>query len=89
MRTPARWWHDADRRLQVSAVALAVVLLGWPASAAWVWGVKGFDPFEQLMLLLSWGALGYTAGNMLITSKVGESSCPHCPHCNSASSNGG
>lgn len=36
------------------------------------WGVGGFDPFEQLMLFLSWGALGYTSANMILTSKVAD-----------------
>lgn len=66
------WWSRADRKLRLSACALAFVVVAWPATAAWVWVVKGFDPFEQLMLLLSWGALGYTATNMILTAKVSD-----------------
>lgn len=70
------WWRQADRRVRLSVAALLFVVAGWPASAAWVWLAKGFDPFEQLMLFLSWGALGYTAANLILTSKVGENGQP-------------
>lgn len=53
------WWRRADRKLRLSACALAFVIVFCPATAG-VWSEHGFDPFEQLMLLLSWGALGYT-----------------------------
>lgn len=66
------WWDRAERKLRLSACALAFVVLAWPATSAWVWAVKGFDPFEQLMLALSWGALAYTATNMILTTKVAE-----------------
>lgn len=64
------WWARADRKLRLSAGALVFVLVAWPATSAWVWIAKGFDPFEQLMLALSWGALAYTATNMILTAKV-------------------
>ncbi|MBF9135312.1 hypothetical protein I0C86_41415 [Plantactinospora sp. S1510] len=69
---PRRWWRRADTRLRLSAALLGFVVAGWPASAAWVWIAKGFDPFEQLMLFLSWGALGYTSGDMIFTNKAAE-----------------
>ncbi|MBQ1014066.1 hypothetical protein KBX53_24590 [Micromonospora sp. M51] len=70
MRRFSRRWAQADRKLRLSVCALVFVALAWPATSAWVWIVKGFDPFEQLMLALSWGALGYTATNMILTAKV-------------------
>lgn len=72
MPDPRVWWRRADRKLRLSACALVFVIIFWPVTSAWVWAAHGFDPFEQLMLLLSWGALAYTATNMILTAKVSE-----------------
>jgi hypothetical protein len=45
-------------------------LVGWPLSHIWVLMVNGFNPFEQLVLALSWWAITTTAWDVLSTSDV-------------------
>lgn len=56
----------------------------WPPSALWCWWYRGhFDPFEQLMLVFSIGALAYTGYVGINAAEARDSTggCDHCDHC--------
>ncbi|GAA3751046.1 hypothetical protein [Micromonospora maritima] len=60
-------------RTRIAWCLLVGSIAGWPASAWWVWWYRsGFDPFEQLMLFLSWLAITIVAADFLTTSQVHE-----------------
>lgn len=58
-------------RVRAAWIILVLSLLGWPASAWWVWRHMGtFSPFEQLMLFLSCAAIWLVAADLLTTAQV-------------------
>jgi hypothetical protein len=79
-------WRDAYRTAttygRVGWWLLGFSLVGWPTTTAWVATAHHrFDPFEQLMIFLSWGALAYAAFAAIAAADSSSSGCPHCPHC--------
>lgn len=69
---------DDDSRMRRARVRsawtiLVLSIIGWPASAWWVWSYMGkFSPFEQLMLFLSCAAISLVAADFLTTAQVHE-----------------
>lgn len=60
-----------ELRVRAAWVILVASVLGWPASAWWVWWYMGkFSPFEQLMLFLSCAAIWLVAADFLTTAQV-------------------
>lgn len=58
-------------RVRAAWLILLASILGWPASAWWVWDYMGkFSPFEQLMLFLSCVAITLVAADFLTTAQV-------------------
>jgi len=70
MNIPERIPLSSHTRMRIAWFIFVSSLIGWPLSHIWVLLVNGFDPFEQLVLALSWWAVTTTAWDVLSTSDV-------------------
>jgi hypothetical protein len=72
-------WRRSGVYKRVSLVLLVFAVVGWPATAAADW--LGAPVFEQVMIFLSWGALGFAAFAALAAADNSGTGCELCPHC--------
>jgi hypothetical protein len=61
---------SVKRRVLIAKVMLWGSLIAWPLTHVWVFLVNGFDPFEHLVLALSWWAITSTAWDVVQTADV-------------------
>lgn len=75
-------YRASSGRVRTSWRLFLLSIAAYPPSAAWCWWYRGhFDPFEQLMLVFSVGALaysGYVGINAAEAATSGNGDCPHC-----------
>jgi hypothetical protein len=75
-------WRDSGAYKRVALVLLVFSVVGWPATAVLDW--LGWPIFQQVMIFLSWGALGFAAFAALAAADTGDAGgtgCELCPHC--------